>query len=127
MTSIKARQRRRIGSAALGTAIGMAVSAALHAADTSDGSDALQEVVVTGIRHSLETAADHKREANVVMDSITSEDLGKFPDANVAESLQRIPGVSIDRNNGEGQFVTVRGLGPQFNTVLFNNRTLASA
>jgi len=127
MISIKARQRRRTGSAALGTAIGMAVSAALHAADTSDSSDALQEVVITGIRHSLSSAAERKRNAEIVMDSITSEDLGKFPDANVAESLQRIPGVSIDRSNGEGQFVTVRGLGPQFNTVLFNDRTLASA
>ena len=121
MSSIKLRR------AALGTAIGMAVSAALHAADAPDGPDGVQEVVVTGIRHSLATAADRKRESTVVMDSITSEDLGKFPDANVAESLQRIPGVSIDRNNGEGQFVTVRGLGPQFNTVLFNGRTLASA
>jgi iron complex outermembrane recepter protein len=127
MTSNNARRYRRIGSVALGTAISMAVSAALHAADTSDSSDSLQEVVVTGIRHSLSSAADRKRDAETVMDAITSEDLGKFPDANVAESLQRIPGVSIDRNNGEGQFVTVRGLGPQFNTVLFNGRTLASA
>jgi len=127
MVSVKARHWRRLGSAALGTAIGMAVSAALHAADTAEGSDAIQEVVVTGIRHSLSSAAERKRDAEIVMDSITSEDLGKFPDANVAESLQRISGVSIDRNNGEGQFVTVRGLGPQFNTVLFNGRTLASA
>lgn len=109
------------------TAIGMAVSAALHAAEPADSSNVLQEVVVTGIRHSLQSAEDRKEMAPIVMDSITSEDLGKFPDANVAESLQRIPGVSIDRNNGEGQFVTVRGLGPQFVTVLFNNRILASA
>jgi TonB-dependent receptor len=127
MISIRARHWRRTGSAALGTAIGMAVSAAIHAADNSDSADTLQEVVITGIRHSLSSAAERKRDAEIVMDSITQEDLGKFPDANVAESLQRIPGVSIDRNNGEGQFVTVRGLGPQFNTVLFNGRTLASA
>ncbi len=127
MVSVKGRNWRRIGSAALGTAISMAVSAALHAAEAPDSSDGLQEVVVTGIRHSLSSAAERKRDAEIVMDSITSEDLGKFPDANVAESLQRISGVSIDRNNGEGQFVTVRGLGPQFNTVLFNGRTLASA
>jgi iron complex outermembrane receptor protein len=127
MISINVRRYRRIGSAALGTAIGMAVSAAIHAADTPDSTDTLQEVVVTGIRQSLSSAAARKRDSEIVMDSITQEDLGKFPDANVAESLQRIPGVSIDRNNGEGQFVTVRGLGPQFNTVLFNGRTLASA
>ena len=85
----------------------------------------LQEVVVTGIRASLERAMDIKREADVVVDSISAEDLGKFPDANVAESLQRITGVSIDRNQvGEGQTVTIRGFGPNFNTVLVDGRQL---
>src|SRR5882757_11101557 len=66
----------------------------------------LQEVVVTGIRASLERAMDIKRLADVVVDSISAEDIGKFPDANVSESLQRITGVSIDRNQvGEGQTV----------------------
>ena len=91
-------------------------------ADAQEGDD----IVVTGIRGSLRSAAALKRNSDIVMDSISSEDLGKFPDANVAESLQRIPGVSIDRSNGEGQFVSVRGLGPQFNTVLFNGRSFAS-
>ena len=59
-------------------------------------------------------------------ESIQSEEIGKFPDLNLAESLQRITGVSIDRSEGEGQFVTVRGLGPQFNTVLSNGRRLAT-
>lgn len=84
------------------------------------------EVVVTGIRRSLSAAAELKRDSAIVQDSITSEDLGKFPDSNVAEALQRIPGVSIDRNGGEGQFVTVRGFGPSFNTVLVNGRNFAS-
>jgi iron complex outermembrane receptor protein len=85
----------------------------------------LQEVVVTGIRASLERAMDIKRDADVVVDSISAEDLGKFPDANVAESLQRITGVSIDRNEvGEGQTVTIRGFGPTFNTVLVDGRQL---
>ena len=85
----------------------------------------LQEVVVTGIRASLERAMDIKRDADVVVDSISAEDLGKFPDANVAESLQRITGVSIDRNSvGEGQTVTIRGFGPTFNTVLVDGRQL---
>jgi TonB-dependent receptor len=95
----------------------------------SAGSDAsgseLQEIVVTGIRASLERAMDIKRDADVVVDSISAEDIGKFPDANVAESLQRITGVAIDRNQvGEGQTVTIRGFGPTFNTVLVNGRTL---
>src|SRR5882757_6431833 len=85
----------------------------------------LQEVVVTGIRASLERAMDIKRDADVVVDSISAEDIGKFPDANVAESLQRITGVSIDRNQvGEGQTVTIRGFGPAFNTVLVDGRQL---
>ncbi len=84
------------------------------------------DIVVTGIRGSIESSAAQKRTASGILDAISSEDLGKFPDANVAESLQRIPGVAIDRSNGEGQSVTVRGLGPQFNTVLFNGRSFAS-
>lgn len=84
------------------------------------------EIIVTGIRASLQRAIDIKRNSDVIVDSIASESLGKFPDTNVAESLQRITGVSIDRNGGEGQFVTVRGFGPSFNTVLVNGRSMAS-
>ncbi|UVO49538.1 TonB-dependent receptor [Sphingomonas sp. SUN019] len=84
------------------------------------------DIVVTGLRASLQRAIDVKRNADVIVDSIASEDLGKFPDSNVAESLQRITGVSIDRSGGEGQFVTVRGFGPSFNTVLVNGRTIAT-
>ncbi len=88
---------------------------------------AVQDViVVTGIRKSLQQAMDVKRAAKGVTDSIASEDLGKFPDLNVAESLQRVPGIAIDRSGGEGQAVTVRGLGPQFNTVLLNGRQVAT-
>lgn len=86
----------------------------------------LEEVVVTGIRGSLSRALDIKRDAAGVVDSIEAEDIGKFPDLNVAESLQRVTGVSIDRSGGEGQQVTIRGLGPQFNTVLVNGRQIAN-
>src|SRR5258708_24600410 len=61
-----------------------------------------------------------------IVDAISPEDIGKLPDANLAESLQRITGVSIDRSGGEGAFVTVRGFGPEFNTVLLNGRQLAT-
>ena len=87
---------------------------------------ALEEIVVTGIRASLSRSQDVKRGASQIVDAISAEDVGKFPDANVAESLQRITGVAIDRSGGEGQFITVRGLGPEFNTVLLNGRTLAT-
>lgn len=99
-------------------------SPAVMAQDASN--QALEEVVVTGIRSSLQQAMDIKRSSDAMVDSIASESLGKFPDTNIAESLQRITGVSIDRSGGEGQSVTVRGFGPQFNTVLLNGRRQVS-
>jgi len=83
-------------------------------------------ITVTGIRGSLIKSKDIKMEADTVVDAITAEDIGKFPDQNVAESLQRVTGVSIDRKGGEGQLITVRGMGPEFTSVLLNQRTLAT-
>ncbi len=96
------------------------------AVEAQDTQRTLDKIVVTGLRQSLAQAVDRKRNSRDIIDSIVSEDIGKFPDANVAESLQRISGVSIDRQGGEGQSVTVRGFGPQFNTVLVNGRRIAS-
>ena len=90
--------------------------------DAAGGDD----IVVTGIRSSLANSARVKRDAQQIVDSISAEDVGKFPDSNIAESLQRITGVAIDRSGGEGQFITVRGLGPEFNTVLVNGRVMAT-
>lgn len=87
---------------------------------------ALEEVVVTGIKSSLMQSMDVKRDASGVVDAISAEDIGKFPDANLAESLQRITGVSIDRVNGEGSQVTVRGFGAADNMVTLNGRTMPS-
>ena len=92
----------------------------------AETSEDVEVISVTGIKGSLIRAIDTKREARGVVDSISAEDIGKFPDQNVAESLQRIPGVSIDRSGGEGQRITVRGFGPEFNTVLVNGRTMAT-
>jgi len=86
----------------------------------------VEVITVTGIRSSLKESMLNKREAINVSDGITAEDLGKFPDQNVAESLQRITGVSIDRSGGEGQYVSVRGFGPQFNMVTVNGRQMAT-
>ncbi|MFT6898225.1 MAG: iron complex outermembrane receptor protein [Paraglaciecola sp.] len=95
------------------------------AQEEADGSN-MEVIEVRGIVSSLKRAMSDKKEALIVSDGIAAEDLGKFPDLNVAESLQRITGVSIDRSGGEGQAVTVRGFGPQFNTVLVNGRQLAT-
>ncbi|WP_225421400.1 TonB-dependent receptor [Sphingomonas parva] len=78
------------------------------------------QIVVTGFRASLENALNVKRRSNQIVDAITAEDIADFPDANLAESIQRLPGVSIDRENGEGRSITVRGLGGDFQMVRLN-------
>ncbi|MEP6547302.1 MAG: TonB-dependent receptor [Gammaproteobacteria bacterium] len=108
-----------------------ALSAQVIAADatapaTSEGPE-LQEIVVTGLRASLEKSLDVKKNATVVLDSINAEELGRFPDADVADSLVHLPGITISRTTGgEGQKVSVRGFGPQYNIVTLNNRILAT-
>ncbi|WP_298287848.1 TonB-dependent receptor [Novosphingobium sp.] len=79
-----------------------------------------QAIIVTGYRASLRSAINEKQRANVQIDAITAEDIADFPDNNLAESLQRLPGVSIDRDNGEGRSITVRGLGGDFNRTRLN-------
>ena len=91
---------------------------------TASATDDATTVTVVGIRKSLRTSEDLKKNASGVVDSITSEDIGKFPDTNLAEAIQRIPGVTIDRNNNEGSRVTVRGFGPEYNLVTLNGRSM---
>jgi TonB-dependent receptor len=71
-------------------------------------------VVVTGFRASLQKSLSVKRKSDIMLDAINAEDIGKFPDSNLAEALQRLPGISIQRDNGEGRTITVRGLGGDF-------------
>jgi iron complex outermembrane recepter protein len=87
------------------------------APDTADAGD---DIVVTGFRASLNAALDEKREAVGVVDVIKAEDIADFPDNNLAESIQRIPGVTINRDQGEGRNISVRGLGPVFTRVRIN-------
>jgi iron complex outermembrane recepter protein len=87
----------------------------------------LQEVVVYGMKANLEKSLELKKLAPVVMDSINSTELGRFPDADVADSLAHLPGITIQRTTGgEGQKITVRGLTSEYNIVTLNNRILAS-
>jgi iron complex outermembrane recepter protein len=86
-------------------------------AQTGEGTET---IIVTGYRASLEKAMDLKRTALDSSDSILAEDIAKFPDMNVSESLQRIPGVALNRDDGEGREITVRGLGAQFTRVTIN-------
>ena len=90
-------------------AVGTAAAQTTASGETSKGKE-LEEVIVTGIRASLASAQAIKQEAEQLVDSITAEDIGRFPDANIAESLQRISGIQIQRNLGEGSVVAIRGL-----------------
>jgi TonB-dependent receptor len=133
------RRTRFLRLLAGGTALGLIASPALAqpaAADTQppvgdtqeDGTptgDAAaaaegEEIVVTGFRASLNAALQDKREANGIIDVIRAEDIADFPDNNLAESIQRIPGVTITRDQGEGRNISVRGLGPAFTRVRIN-------
>lgn len=98
-------------------------------AQVGDGEtpEQLEEIVVTGIRGSIQDALAIKRNANAVVDSISAEDIGKFPDQNIAESLARIPGVTISRDFGEGQGVTIRGVSPDNNLALINGQAVGTA
>ncbi len=101
----------------------MALSSTAAFAQTAAGeTDAtLAEVVVSGFRASLASALETKRTSSVMVDEIKSEDIADFPDSNLAEAIQRLPGVSLGRSdNGEGQKITVRGLGPDFTTTTVN-------
>lgn len=84
------------------------------------GDTAVADIVVTGFRASLNSALNIKRNETASIDAIKAEDIAEFPDLNLAESLQRIPGVAISRVNGEGRNVTVRGLGPEYTRVRIN-------
>ncbi|MDC8744883.1 TonB-dependent receptor [Xanthomonas campestris] len=86
----------------------------------------LDTITVTGYRASLEKSQAVKRSANSIVDAISAEDIGKFPDINAAESLSHLPGISVDRQFGEGEKVSINGTDPALNRVLLNGQTIAS-
>lgn len=89
--------------------------------DQGDG-----DIIVTGIRASLNSASAIKRNASSIVDAISAEDMGAFPDQNIAESLQRVTGIQIQRDRGEGRDISIRGLDPKFSRVLLNGDGLVS-
>jgi iron complex outermembrane receptor protein len=120
--------RTILNGAASGLAVAMALATVGHAQEAAapaqtpapDSSSEVEEVIVTGFRASLASAINVKRNASGVVDAIKAEDIAQFPDLNLAESLQRIPGVSISRINGEGRQISVRGLGSEYTRVRIN-------
>jgi iron complex outermembrane recepter protein len=117
-TARRARCALLVSSALLLPQIAFAQDAAVEAeVDATDPSDM---IIVSGFRGSLNAAVAAKRESATQIDVILAEDIAKFPDTNLAESLQRIPGVAIQRDAGEGRAIVVRGLGAQFTRVRVN-------
>jgi len=95
-----------------------------QAAPAAPAATQVEEVVVSGYRASLEKSLEIKKAASGIVDAITAEDIGKFPDLNLSESLQRIPGITLNRNaNGEGRAINLRGLGPEFTRVEVDGMT----
>lgn len=138
MGSVEFRQRARLRTSVSGMALAMgglalllgtvspAVAQDAQAPAVSGETDTLEEIVVTGIRRSLEQALSAKRDAAQVLDAISAEDVGKFPDKNIGEALQRITGVQISRTNGEGATVSIRGADPSLNRVEVNGTSALS-
>ena len=126
-----------------GLALGsMAFGGQVFAADTTatTASDSqLEEITVTGIRASLQQSLDIKRDSFGIVDAISAEDIGKFPDSNLAAAMERVPGVTVTRaattltgtggtsTTGDPTQITVRGFGPQFNETLFDGRQVPTA
>lgn len=114
-----------LGSIHLDTALAQVSAPAEASPDTSD--EPASEVVVSGIRESVQAAQEIKRTAPSVVEAITLEDLGKFTDTNIADALQRVPGINIERSSGTfdaGYGVTIRGLGAEFSSSTLNGREL---
>ena len=109
------------GASALAVALSMGVAAAAaQTAPAPQDESQVDEIVVTGFRGSLRQALNIKRNENGIVDAIVAEDIADFPDLNLAEAIQRIPGVAIDRDAGEGRSLTVRGLSSDFTRTRIN-------
>ncbi|CAM4154177.1 TonB-dependent receptor [Pseudoalteromonas byunsanensis] len=110
----------------VGLVLGASVSGMAYAADENQVKEDVEVIEVRGIRRSLEAAINTKRFANSVVDAVSAEDVGKFPDSDVGEALGRISGVSVGRQFGQGQQVSIRGASAQLTRTLLNGHTVAS-
>ncbi|MFG6416885.1 TonB-dependent receptor [Roseateles sp. DC23W] len=108
----------------LALSLGLAFAAQ---AQTAAKPEQLDTIVVTGQRASLQSALDKQREAQGVLSVVHADGIGQLPDGNAAEALARLPGVTLERDQGEGRFVRVRGLGSDYNTISINGATVPAS
>ncbi len=126
------RRARLLGGAALGAVGLLAFAGAAHAQSPSEAQDPQEEateigeIIVTGIRGSIEASISAKANNTSIVEVISAEDIGKLPDVSIAESLARLPGVTSQRLDGRSQLISIRGLGPDFTTALLNGRELVT-
>ena len=114
------------GPALLGAALLWSLTATAAGAAESAANDNVEEVIVTGIRASIEDAIAVKRNDSSIVEVVSAEDIGKLPDSSIAESIARLPGLAAQRTNGRAQTLSIRGLGPDFTVTTFNGREQAS-
>jgi len=128
--STKGHRKQRIESrrletaSAAGCAIFLVASGAAYAQEQA--TDDIQEVVVTGIRKSIEDSINAKKQDSSIVEVVSAEDIGKLPDSSIAESIARLPGIAAQRTNGRAQTLSIRGLGPDFTVTTFNGREQAT-
>jgi iron complex outermembrane recepter protein len=114
------RNRRSLGASVAAAAL---IASAMPAmAQVPTAADESGEIVVTGFRASLESAAREKKKASQIVESVTAEDIGKLPDASIAESIARLPGLTSQRLSGRSNVISIRGLGPDLSMTLLNGR-----
>jgi iron complex outermembrane receptor protein len=95
-------------------------AAAQAADDAAEAAD--QAIVVTGFRAALQNAVNTKKRSELIVESISAEDIGKLPDASIAESISRLPGLTSQRLSGRSNVISIRGFSPDFSTTLLNGR-----
>ena len=125
MRTMQARRARLMTGGAF-VAIAFAFAGAAQAQSQDPEETEVDEVVVTGIRSSIESSIATKRNETSIVEVVTAEDIGKLPDVSIAESLGRLPGLALQRLDGRGQNISIRGLGPDFTTALLNGREQVS-
>jgi iron complex outermembrane receptor protein len=126
-TNAMPRRTRLMSGAATGLALLLTAAGAAHAQEAAaPATDTVEEITVTGIRAGIQNAIALKKSSSSIVEAVSAEDIGKLPDTSIAESLARLPGLTAQRLDGRAQSISIRGLGPDYNTVLLNGREQVS-
>jgi iron complex outermembrane receptor protein len=113
---------RLLSGGAIGVLAALAFVGVANAQTAPQEADEVDEIIVTGIRASIQNSIAAKARNTSIVEVITAEDIGKLPDVSIAESLARLPGLTVQRLDGRGQLISIRGLGPDYTTALLNGR-----